>query len=123
MAGSTWVRLDVGYFRNTKIRRAGTDAALLHLAAICRLGESGNGPGILPGDDVEMIAASVRIRRLGPVIEQLVKHGLWQKVDGGDWLIHDYDTTNGDRSPVVEARERLRQNRNTRRDPETGQFR
>ena len=110
MAGTTWVRLDVGYFRNRKIVRAGIDAALLHLTAICYLGSCEDGPGLLPVELVEPLAKDVRIDDPEPVVGRLVKFGLWS-ARNGDWLIHDYRTTNGDRSPAAKAKYRQRRHR------------
>ena len=125
MAGAqSWVRLDVAYFRNDKIRRAGIDAALFHLAAICYLGDHRNKrteSGILPVDAIEILAAETRTKNPQTVIDRLVKNELWHD-HGGDWLIHDYDTTNGDKSEAAVARERQRNNRNRNRDPHSGQF-
>jgi hypothetical protein len=124
MAAQSWVRLDVAYFRNAKIRRAGIDAALLHLAAICYLGDHRNQrteSGILPADVIDLLAAEVRLRNPERVVGRLVKNELWHE-HGGDWLVHDYDTANGDRSDAAAARERQRNNRNRNRDPQSGQY-
>lgn len=121
MAGPMWVRLDVGYFTNPKILRAGTDGALLHMAAICYLGAHELDYGVLPAEAVGTLAESVRVRRPDVVIAVLVKHGLWHEHDR-DWLIHDYDTTNGIRSEGYAARIRQRRRRDKQRRDRAGRF-
>jgi hypothetical protein len=126
VAGSSWIRVDCGYFRNPKIVRAGPDAALLHLAAVCYLGEHNIGDGLLPGEMIDRLGADVGIRRsreVELVVERLVKCSLWHPGDAGGFIVHDYDTTNGDKSEAAAARRRQAAHRNANRDPETGQYR
>lgn len=110
MASSKWVRLDTGYFTNPKILRAGTDAALLHLAAICYLGAHDLDHGVLPAEAVPALAVSLRLRRPDAVVGHLLLAGLWVE-HGGDWLIHHYDVMNGENSEAAAARERQRRKR------------
>jgi hypothetical protein len=110
MAGPTWVRLDTGYFSNPKILRAGTDAALLHLAAICYLGAHELDAGILPGEALDLVASMVRVKRPHDVVRRLCDNKLWHCHDGG-WLIHHYDIMNGENSEGAAARRRQRAKR------------
>lgn len=110
MAGAAWVRLDTGYFSNPKILRAGTDGALLHLAAICYLGAHELDAGVLPAEALELVASSVRVRRPRDVVGRLVETGLWHAHDGG-WLVHHYAVMNGENSEAVAARRRQRRKR------------
>ena len=111
MSGSQWVRIDVGYLTNPKIRRAGRDAALLHLAAVCYLGAHENENGLLPPEALELLAPQCYIRHVEPVIERLVKNGLWHPSLDGGFLIHDYDLLNGAKSEAAGARRRQRKRR------------
>jgi hypothetical protein len=105
MAGAAWVRLDTGYFSNPKILRAGTDGALLHLAAICYLGAHELDSGVLPAEALELVASSVRVKRPHDVVRRLVDGALWHTHEGG-WLIHHYDVMNGENSEAAAARRR-----------------
>jgi hypothetical protein len=111
MAGPQWVRLDVAYFSNPKVLRAGKDAALMHLAAVCYLGAHEMDDGILPAEAVPVLAALVRVQRPGEVVDRLMKHGLWHRADDGGYIIHDYDVMNGARSEAAAARRRQRDRR------------
>lgn len=110
MAGLTWVRLDCGYFTNPKVLKAGSDGALLHLAAICYCGAHGIDDGVLPGPAVELVASTVRIRRPLDVVQRLVDAGLWHE-DADGWRIHHYDEMNGSNSEAARARERQKRHR------------
>lgn len=110
MAGATWVRLDTGYFSNPKVLRAGTDAALLHLAAICYLGAHELDSGVLPAEALDLIAAEARARRPSEVVARLVACQLWHDHPDG-WLVHHYDVMNGENSEAVAARRRQRDKR------------
>lgn len=121
MAGQQWVRLDTGYFFNRKIMRAGSDAALLHLAAICYLGAEESDAGIIPAEAVDVLAKLAKIRQPAPVIERLVKHGLWHPADAGDFIVHDWDVTNGAKSEAAFARDRQRRRRARQRAGQTGE--
>lgn len=110
MAGTSWVRLDTGYFTNPKILRAGTDGALLHLAAICYLGAHELDHGILPAEAVDLVAASARIKNPCKVVARLIDARLWHVADGG-FLVHHYDVMNGENSEAFAARARQRRQR------------
>jgi hypothetical protein len=103
--------LDVGYFLNRKILRAGRDAALLHLAAICYLGSEESAHGVLPSQAVHALVQLTKTRRSAHVIEQLVKCELWHPTGGGDFIVHDWDVTNGGKSEAAYARDRQRKRR------------
>lgn len=107
MAGQSWVRLDTSYFTNPKVLRAGSDGALLHLAAICYLGAHELDAGVLPAEAVELVASSVRVRRPDQVVQRLVDARLWHEHADG-WLVHHYDVMNGENSEAAAARRRQR---------------
>jgi hypothetical protein len=112
VSSSQWVRIDVGYLRNPKVRRVGRDGRDLHLAAILYLGEHRIDSGLLPPEGLEVVARDAGIRRPDQVVQALVKHGLWhcEPLTGG-FVVHDYDTTNGNQSQAAAAKERKRRER------------
>jgi hypothetical protein len=118
MAGPQWVRLDVGYFSNPKVLRAGRDAAMLHLAAVCYLGAHELDDGILPAEAVQPLVSLVRVSRSGETLDRLVKCGLWHRADDGGFIVHDYDVMNGARSEAAAARQRQRDRRAKQRAKE-----
>ena len=111
MSGAQWVRLDVGYLSNPKVRRAGRDGALLHLAAICYLADHELDDGLLPPEAVAVLTPLAYVRHVDAVVERLVKAELWHPSLAGGYLIHDYDALNGAESPAVRARQRQRRKR------------
>ena len=122
MAGPQWIRLDVGYFSNPKVLRAGPTAAALHLAAVCYLGAHELDDGILPGEAVGPLASLVKVQRPAETIERLVKHGLWHRADDGGFIIHDYDVMNGGKGEAAAARRRQRERRRKQLRDEEGKF-
>lgn len=120
VSGSQWVRLDCGYLRNPKVRRVGRDGAVLHLAAILYLGEHGIDSGLLPPEALELITRDARLRKPDPVIDVLVRHGLWHPSAEGGFVVHDYDEANGAASDARKARDRKRRWRERGQDDATG---
>lgn len=114
MAGTSWVRLDTGYFTNPKVLRAGNDGALLHLAAICYLGAHELDHGVLPAEALDLVAAGARVKNPTKVAARLIDCNLWHIVDTG-YLIHHYDVMNGENSEAAAARRRQRKRRAERR--------
>lgn len=112
MSGTHWVRIDAGYFSNPKVLRAGRDGAVLHLAAICYLARHDLDDGLLPVEAVDLLALDAGVRRVEQVVASLVKAGLWHGGDyGGDYLVHDYDALNGNRSAAYREKQRSRRRR------------
>lgn len=108
MAGTQWVRLDVGYLRNPKVLAVGRDGAVVHLAAILYLGEHRIDSGLLPPEALDLVVHAAGVRRPEPVVAALVKAGLWHPRSSGGYLVHDYSETNGAASEAAAARERKR---------------
>lgn len=116
MSGSQWVRIDCGYLTNPKIRRVSRDAVDLHLAGILYLGGHRIDTGLLPPEALEIVALNARLRRVEPVVAELVKHGLWHPATDGGYVVHDYAETNGDASEAAAARDRKRRWKERRDD-------
>lgn len=109
VSGTQWVRIDVGYLRNPKVRRVGRDGALLHLASVLYLGGHRIDTGVLPPEALPFVTGEAFLRRADPTVEALVRHGLWvPTLEGGGFVVHDYDETNGAASEAHAARERKR---------------
>lgn len=115
-----WVRLDVGYFSNPKVLRAGRDASLLHLAAVCYLGAHNQGDGELPVEAIGPLAKLVHIDRPGPVVDRLVSNALFEQNGSGLLIVHDFDSLNGSRSEAALAAARQRRLRERRRHQRDG---
>jgi len=86
MAGTRWIRLDVEYFGNPKMARAGKDGRLLHLASMCHAGAHLT-DGHIAGELVATLCQQAGVRPV--TVDRLVNVGLWVPVDDG-FLIHDY---------------------------------
>lgn len=109
MAGSQWVRIDVGYLRNPKVRRVGRDATLMHLASVLYLGGHRIDDGLLPPEALPFVTGEAFLRKPDDAIAALVEHGLWVPTpDGAGFVVHDYDETNGAASEAAAARDRKR---------------
>ena len=122
MSGQQWIRVDVGYFSNPKILRAGPTAAMLHLAAVCYLGAHELDDGILPAEAVHSLTTLVGVKRPGDVIERLTKNALWHQSDDGGYIIHDYDKLNGGKGEAAASRRRQRERRARQLRDEEGRF-
>jgi len=108
MAGTQWVRVDVGYLRTPKVQPVGLNGAPLHLPAILYLGEHRIDSGLLPPEALPFVALDAGVRRTEPVIADLVECGLWHPSTKGGFVIHDYSETNGSASEASAARDRKR---------------
>jgi hypothetical protein len=105
VAGANWVRLDSGYFRNPKVRAAGRDAMVLHLAAICWCGDQSTN-GHVPAAAVSMVLYDAGSKR--SAVDDAVSAGLW--VPNGDgFVLHDFDVMNGWQSAAQLQRDRQRE--------------
>lgn len=96
-----WVKLDDGYFRHPKARRAGKDGRALFIASIA-WSNANLLDGVISKDDLPLVAADAEVN--GPkTAAVLVKVGHWETtVDG--WLIHDYHDYNPTAEKVREVR-------------------
>ena len=103
MAGPRFVKLDVDYFGNPKVLRAGKDGMVLHLASMAHCGRYLT-DGWLAAEAVEDMTRSLRLRPAA--IERVVRAGLWVPAEGG-FELHDFTAMNGTRAEV-EARIKLR---------------
>lgn len=115
MAGAQWVRIDVDYLANPKVRRAGRDGALLHLAAIGYLAAHELDDGLLPAEAPPVLAPLAYVKSAEPVIARLAAAGLWHPSMDGGYVVHDYDAMNGSRSEAAAARRRKRAERDRSR--------
>ena len=109
MAGTRWVRLDVEYFGNPKMARAGKDGRLLHLASMCHAGAHLT-DGHVAAELVGPLCKLAGVR--AATVDRLVKVGLWVPVDGG-YLIHDYLAMQDSRA-TVELRRKNKAERMTK---------
>lgn len=96
-----WVKLDDGYFRHPKARRAGKDGRALFIASVA-WSNANLLDGVISKDDLPLVAADAEVN--GPkTAALLVKVGHWETtVDG--WLIHDYHDYNPTAEKVREVR-------------------
>jgi len=120
MASDRWVRLDVNYFGNPKIRAAGRDARDLHLASICFVGRYMTDGYIAP-DVVEDIARDARVTRrvLVTAIGSVVDAGLWIP-NGEGFELHDYLAMNPTRAEVEKSKQLFRDRQKRYRDRQKG---
>lgn len=116
MAGPRWVRLDTGYFRNRKVRRAGRDGRILHLASICFVGDQKTDGHIYP-DDVELIARDAGVPQR--TVDAVLGAGLWLP-NGDGYELHDYLAFGNPSRAAIEAeteRARLAKQKSRRDTP------
>lgn len=83
-----WVGLDDLFMSNPKRLRAGPEATLLFLAALCysnnQLTDGRIGQEMLP-----LLGGMAQVRDLDAAVSALVRERLWEEVEGG-YQIHDY---------------------------------
>jgi hypothetical protein len=94
MAGTRWVRLDVDYLQNPKIRALSKDARWLHLASILYTGSQLT-DGQIADRSVTYVGqtADIAARWTRRRASELEAAGLWVPNDGG-WTLHDFDVMN-----------------------------
>jgi len=114
MAGASWVRIDTNYLANSKMRRAGRDGTLLHLASVLYCGDHAIDDGIVPAEVLPLLGWQSYVRNVEQVGQSLIKAGLWVPLDEGV-LVHDYDQVNGVESSAWRDRERKRRDRERKR--------
>ena len=91
-----WARIDDKYFSNPKVIEAGPEGRLLHLASIVYA--AGHTGGTIPPSVLPLLAVHCSIKRISPVVAQLVALELWDVLpDGAGWQIHDFTVYNPDK--------------------------
>lgn len=95
MAGTRWVRINLDYLRNPKVREVSSQAVLLHLASILWTADQVK-DGYLPGHILSDLAHMARMTTPAATkrADELVKAGLWDVNDAG-WHVHGFDELNG----------------------------
>lgn len=118
----TWVRLDDGYYRNSKSRAIGKDGRALHLASIC-WSAANLTDGIVRRSDLPLLLAEAEVRRA--IVDVLVTHGAWKPHPDG-WEINGYLDYNrpaaavkAERSEAAERMRKVRENK-AKRSAEQG---
>jgi hypothetical protein len=117
MAGSRWVRLDVGYYRNPKALAAGLHGRALHLASICWVGDQLQ-DGVIPAQAVPSILHDAGVRPAA--VDAVVAAGLWVPNGHASFELHDFVAMNGSRADVEAERERWRTNQRRSRRARQG---
>jgi hypothetical protein len=94
MAGTRWVKIDVGYLRNPKISALSPSATLLHLASILWTADQLT-DGHIPNHVLPELALMAHLSRSSAATRagELVKAGVWDS-NGADWYLHDFDVMN-----------------------------
>ena len=80
-----WVRIDDGFAEHPKVLRVGSDAAWLHIAALCHCNRVQT-DGVIHAEMLPRLSDKRSPLRL---VEKLVAVGMWDVHPDG-WAIHDY---------------------------------
>ena len=97
-----WARIDDNFFNHPKVRKAGKDAVIFHMAALCHC-NSFTTDGFISDDTLELIAAQAFQRKANGLAEVLVECELWDRIEGG-YQIHDYLEYNYSKQQVNEIK-------------------
>lgn len=97
----TYAQMHDGFFRNTKVKRAGNMAGWMWVASIGHANENLT-DGFIPIEALNELSELDSKPRL-KLAAKLVEVGLWEKVDGG-WMIHDFLKWNFTREQVLAKR-------------------
>ena len=100
MAGPRWVRLDVDYFRNPKVRQLPARSVLVHLAGICYSADQLT-DGIITDEVLPVVLTDARARHRD--VAPLLDARLWYRVDDTH-VIHDFLAMQPSRATVEERR-------------------
>lgn len=94
MAGTRWIKLDLQYLRNPKMRELHLETVALHLASILWTAEHLT-DGHIPTSALQELGQTAHISRAWVVRRagQLVEHHLWLPVEAG-WHVHDFEIMN-----------------------------
>lgn len=111
VAGTRWVRLDVGYFAHPKVLEAGRDGRDLHLASICYSGGFLT-DGYIASSAIPRLLAEAGVRR--SAVDRAVGAGLWLP-NGAGFAVHDYTAMQDSRADVERERARWRDAQRRRR--------
>lgn len=97
-----WARIDDNFFNHPKVRKAGKDAVMFHVAALCH-SNAFTTDGFIANDMLELIATQAFQRRADGYADRLVECELWERVEGG-YQIHDFLKYNHSKTEVEEIR-------------------
>ena len=97
-----WARIDDAFFNHPKVRKAGKDAVIFHMAALCH-SNAFTTDGFIANDMLELIAVQAFQRKANGLADRLVECGLWDRIEGG-YLIHDYLEYNYSKQQVEEIK-------------------
>jgi len=97
-----WARIDDNFFNHPKVRKAGKDAIIFHVAALCH-SNAFTTDGFIANDMLELIAAQAFQRKANGLADRLVECGLWDRIEGG-YLIHDFLEYNYSKQQVSEIK-------------------
>lgn len=99
-----WAKIDDKFFSHPKVRSAGRDATLLHLAALTYCNEHLT-DGFIQEESIPYIAmlAFIDVEDAKQNLSKLLSVGLWEECEGG-YLVHDYLEYNPTREMVEETR-------------------
>jgi hypothetical protein len=110
----SWLKLDDCFFRHPKVIAAGRDARDLYLAGLCYCG-AGLTDGVIPAGALRILGADVDIDDPKAAVTTLVRVGLWEMIESGEYRVHDYLEYNPSAEKVKAerkvAQERMRPNR------------
>lgn len=97
-----WARIDDNFFNHPKVRKAGKDAIIFHMAALCH-SNAFTTDGFIADDLLDLIAAQAFQRKAKALADLLVDCNLWDRVEGG-YLIHDFLEYNYSKQQVNEIK-------------------
>lgn len=97
-----WARIDDAFFNHPKVRKAGKDAVIFHMAALCH-SNAFTTDGFIADAMLELIAIQAFQRKANGLADRLVECGLWDRIEGG-YLIHDYLEYNYSKQQVEEIK-------------------
>lgn len=97
-----WARIDDNFFNHPKVRKAGKDAVIFHVAALCH-SNAFTTDGFIADDMLQLIATQAFHKRADGYADRLVECELWERVEGG-YLIHDFLKYNHSKTEVEEIR-------------------
>jgi hypothetical protein len=110
----SWLKLDDCFFRHPKVIAAGRDARDLYLAGLCYCG-AGLTDGVIPAGALRILGADADIDDPKAAVTTLVRVGLWEMIESGEYRVHDYLEYNPSAEKVKAerkaAQERMRRNR------------
>ena len=103
-----WARIDDNFFNHPKVRKAGKDAVMFHIAALC-YSNAFRTDGFINDDTLELIAIQAFLKRANGYADKLVECKLWWRVEGG-YQIHDYLEYNKSKTEIETMNDARRTN-------------